>query len=297
MNKKQKLCWGIDAGMGIGFLLTYFMDITGLIFHQWLGILVGAGVAVHLLLHQKWLETTARNFAAKATNRSRWYLILDSLLGLGFLGIIFTGLVISTWANLTLTNYPIWLAVHITVSIETLVLLAVKLATHWQWIIATTRKVFQAGRKTPLPPVPVSAASAIKVVDRRDFLKLAGILGAASAVAFVKAADGLSQVGNENSGTLNSDVLAAEIPESAATQAPPAIATPEAVQPTQLVPDEAVQATSVESTATPMPTATQVVQQQASCVVRCPRGCSYPGRCHKYTDSNSNQKCDLGECL
>ena len=297
MNKKQRLCWGIDAAMGAGFLLTYFMDTTGLILHQWLGVLVGAGVVMHLLLHQKWLKTTARNFASKATNRSRWYLILDSLLGLGFLGIIFTGLVISTWANLYLANYPLWLAVHITVSIETLVLLAVKLATHWQWIVATSRKVFQTGLKTPLSPVPVTAASAIKVVDRRDFLKLAGIVGAATAVALVKAADGLSQVSSADDGTLNSDVLAVEIPESEETQAAPVIEATEAVQPTQQVPDEAVQATSVESTAMPAPTATQVVQQQASCVVRCPRGCSYPGRCHKYTDSNSNKKCDLGECL
>ena len=34
-----------------------------------------------------------------------------------------------------------------------------------------------------------------------------------------------------------------------------------------------------------------------SCVVRCGRRCSYPGHCHRYTDGNSNGRCDLGECL
>ncbi len=34
-----------------------------------------------------------------------------------------------------------------------------------------------------------------------------------------------------------------------------------------------------------------------SCTVRCNRGCSYPGHCGKYTDSNNNGRCDLGECL
>jgi hypothetical protein len=33
------------------------------------------------------------------------------------------------------------------------------------------------------------------------------------------------------------------------------------------------------------------------CTKRCPRGCSYPGHCRRYTDSNNNGYCDLGECL
>jgi hypothetical protein len=35
----------------------------------------------------------------------------------------------------------------------------------------------------------------------------------------------------------------------------------------------------------------------SSCTVRCGRRCSYPGHCHRYTDSNNNGRCDLGECL
>ncbi len=50
----------------------------------------------------------------------------------------------------------------------------------------------------------------------------------------------------------------------------------------------------------PTPPAT-VFQNQSqaatNCVVRCPNGCSYPGRCRRYIDGNNNGKCDLGECL
>jgi len=35
----------------------------------------------------------------------------------------------------------------------------------------------------------------------------------------------------------------------------------------------------------------------ASCTVRCNKGCSYPGRCRRYVDTNNNGRCDLGECL
>lgn len=297
MNKKQKLCWVIDAALGAGFLLTFFLDITGLAVHQWLGIFVGAGVVIHLLLHQKWLQTTARNFTTKATNRSRWYLIGDVLLGVGFLGIIVTGLVISTWANLLLENYLVWLTVHITVSIETLVILAIKLVSHWQWITANTRKIFHPVGKPSAALSLVSASSTQKTYDRREFLKLAGLVGAASALALVKAVNGLSDVSVGNNNTVNSDVLAAEIPDTEDIQAVTPVNTEAAIQSTQDVPVQTIQEATVDSVVAPVPTATQVVQQQASCVVRCPRACSFPGRCHKYTDSNNNQKCDLGECL
>jgi len=57
---------------------------------------------------------------------------------------------------------------------------------------------------------------------------------------------------------------------------------------------------TVEPTVTenPQPTATVIPQQAAAnCQVRCPRGCSFPGHCRRYTDQNSNGYCDLGECL
>jgi hypothetical protein len=33
-----------------------------------------------------------------------------------------------------------------------------------------------------------------------------------------------------------------------------------------------------------------------SCVVQCGRRCSFPGHCRRYTDTNGNNRCDLGEC-
>lgn len=295
MNKKQKHYWILDATLGVGFMLAFQQDITGHALHQWLGILVGAGALVHLLLHKKWLQVTARNFASMATSRSRWYLILDGLLGLGLLGTIITGLVISTWTNLPLNNYQAWLAVHITVSIEALVMLVVKLVLHRQWIVTTARRMFSPARKQEFQPVPVSISQ--KAMLRRDFLKMAGILGAAGAVALTRAVDGLSRIGGENDTALNSDVLAEEVPEpeNELTDLPAEVE--DTIEVTQETQAAATQETVAVSTSTPVPTAAQLVQEQASCVVRCPRGCSFPGRCHKYTDSNNNQKCDLGECL
>ena len=57
-------------------------------------------------------------------------------------------------------------------------------------------------------------------------------------------------------------------------------------------------AETIEPTATPQPTATAIATSEVqACVVRCSRGCSYPGSCRRYTDQNNNGLCDLGECL
>jgi hypothetical protein len=42
--------------------------------------------------------------------------------------------------------------------------------------------------------------------------------------------------------------------------------------------------------------ASTAVTSSASCTVRCNKGCSYPGHCRRYVDTNNNGRCDLGEC-
>ena len=42
---------------------------------------------------------------------------------------------------------------------------------------------------------------------------------------------------------------------------------------------------------------TSTTRTSGACAVRCNKGCSYPGRCRRYVDTNNNGRCDLGECL
>jgi hypothetical protein len=60
----------------------------------------------------------------------------------------------------------------------------------------------------------------------------------------------------------------------------------------------AVTTTSTQNGAANQSTAATSTQAQSSnsCTVRCNKGCSYPGHCRRYTDSNNTGRCDLGEC-
>jgi hypothetical protein len=279
-----KTHWLIDLGLMVGFLAAFYVNLTGIGLHQWLGVAVTILALVHLILHWDWVVAVISRFFMKTCGRSRLYLLLDVLLMVGATVIFETGLVISTWFNLNLTNYPDWLDIHVYSSVITLGLTVLKLGLHWRWVVNIAQKSFSRRRALPviqmLKPVPVPIPMNQKRVDRRQFLVLMGAVGGASVLA---ASNVLSKVKN---------VQSAAVTQSTATAQEVGTVVPTAAQTTK----------AVESAIAPTATATALPQVASitttlSCTVRCPRGCSYPGHCRRYTDSNKNGRCDLGECL
>ena len=61
--------------------------------------------------------------------------------------------------------------------------------------------------------------------------------------------------------------------------------------------DQSIASASQVSGGTQALTATSTTSTSGACTIRCGKRCSYPGHCRKYTDSNNNGRCDLGECL
>jgi hypothetical protein len=262
MNAKQKNNWWIDAVLFAGFITTFFLDLTGVEAHQWIGVIFGALAAYHLFLHFDWVEAVTKRLFVKTSNQSRLYLGLDALLLLGFVLIGVTGLIISTWLNLTLSNFTTWLNIHITISIITLVVLLLKITFHWRWIVHTTRKIW-AG--TVLAPTKKVVVQPDKVrssrMGRREFLQVMGIVGAASILALGNASKSLVE----------------------------AVVTPEATT------TEEVDTQTTSNTITSSNQSSSS-SSDSNCTVRCRKACSYPGHCHRYVDTNNNNRCDLGEC-
>lgn len=272
--KKQFLNYGIDALLLVGFLVAFFLDLTGLDGHQLLGAAVFVFSAYHLILHWDWVKSVSKKLFEKVAPLAKAYYILDAILLVGLFLISETGIVISSWLNLELTNYTLWLDLHILVSVATLVALVLKIGLHWKWIVNTTRRIFS--RQQPrlvlpgapsLQPVPVNTG-------RREFVALMGVVGAASVIA---AASGMQN-------------LSSTAPETATTAA--TAATPQATSSTT-----SSKSGSVLQSAPSTSTQSSTGGTTTACRIRCNKGCSYPGRCRRYTDTNGNKKCDLGECL
>jgi hypothetical protein len=251
----QRHHWLIDASLFAGFLAAFFLDLTGHSFHQWLGIALGVITGYHLLSHWTWVKAVSQRFIGRTSNQARLYFLVDASLLLGLLLILGTGLVISTWLTLTLENYDVWKDIHVYASVITLFLVNIKIGIHWRWILRAARRNFAYPAK-PIPEKKLVQPAPVRVNnDRREFLKLMGVVGFASVIAMSKALDTFTKNGSvETLGLSTSQINLSD-------------------------------AGSVGNSAS------------RGCVQRCNRGCSYPGHCHRYVDTNQNNLCDLGECI
>jgi hypothetical protein len=280
---QHKTHWRIDLMLLALFWASCFPNFTGLELHQWLGVAAAGLAAWHMLAHWKWILAVTRRFFSGTAFQARLFYVLDAGVLLGFCMILLTGMMISTWLDLPLYDFAAWTHVHLMVSVFTLLLAAVKLLLHWRWVAASVRQ-FVFSRAS----MPIDARDPQRPgypVGRRDFLKLTGILGAASAVTIHGMIDKSLRASNSSSIT---DQPGDGNPQPSATAASPLQTSDQNPDPPAPVP------APLEAIPTPDPPAMELTY---SCTVRCPNGCVYPGQCRRYTDSNHNGRCDNGECL
>jgi hypothetical protein len=254
--------WIVDAVMFVGFTVLFYLDLTGVALHQWVGVVIGSLALYHLLVHMNWVEAVTKRLLDHASWKVRLYYLVDAALLLGFTAILVSGLSISTWLSLSLDYIAAWIDFHLVSSIATLALVIVKIAIHWRWIIKSARRMLPtsvswAPGKPAVQPVAVSSGS-----ERRDFLKLMGLVGAAGTLA-------LFNVTRSAAGGDASENLAQNQTGS-----------------TSIISESAISSPGQGNGG-------------STCITRCRKGrsCAYPGSCPQYTDANRNDLCDLGECV
>lgn len=300
----QKTNWIVDAMMFFGFLICITIDVTGLSLHQWLGAIGGVLIVYHTVLHWDWVAGVTRRLFGRTSAQARLYYILDAAILSACYLIVVTGLFMSTWLDLPMRDYSAWKDFHEIVSLVALGMIVLKIGLHWRWIISVARRSFtrRAMAPAPLPQAAPSqagsvqaSASAAPTMSRREFLKLMGIVSAASlaAVAFTFEKQQIVLASNEPG---SADPLP-PAPNQAGSSTPTTVA-PTATEP-GTASSAALMPTTDPVTALQPTAAAQVSASPAipNCVIRCDKHCAYPGDCRKYQDTNNNGYCDLGECI
>lgn len=294
--KKQKSNWLLDVIILLGFLAAFFLNLTGLAVHQWLGVAVFVGITFHLVNHWDWVKCVLSKFFNKTSGRARVYALIDGLLLYGFVLIIETGLVISTWFNLNLTNYEVWLDIHIYSSITTLSLVVLKIGLHWRWIVKTAVKIFKPAPMPGLAPQVLTASPQTSAVSRRDFLVTMGVVGLGSALAISNVLPSLKKV--EASSAVTQNAESTTNMETVQTQPTAAATQTQAASTASTEGQTSVQTETTQPTVFPTATSAPVAQNSLVCYATCPKRkhCSFPGDCGRYSDTDGNGLCDLGEC-
>jgi hypothetical protein len=135
--------------------------------HNWVSLVLLAGILVHVLLHLPWVvSVTKQVFGAgpkKNTSgvvKARQNLALDVVIGIAFVLSTFTGLV--RWAAgsggfqggrnpdfqsvIMGLSRGTWSDLHTWTSLVMIVGVLIHLILHWSWIVRTTRRLLGLGR-------------------------------------------------------------------------------------------------------------------------------------------------------
>jgi hypothetical protein len=152
VKHKPKANWYLDALLFGGLLLVLSLDLTGRTVHQWLGLAVGTLALYHLAVHGSWVAAVTRRFFRRVSRQARLYYAVDAGLAAGFATILATGLVISSWLDLTLDRYAVLSSAHTRAAVLTLALVVVKIGLHWRSIAAVARRgIFRAPGRSAAP--------------------------------------------------------------------------------------------------------------------------------------------------
>lgn len=171
MSKKTNLM--IDLTLFCAFLVADNPFLTGIAVHEWLGLAFAFTILVHLTLHWKWLITVMDHFFQNLFHPSRLNFLVDLLFFIAFIGTLLSGVMISqtimSLIGWTVQRSPTWRTLHNQSANLSLILLAVHLALHWDWVVSTVKRTLitpvsdllnRSGKQIPDPfspeVVPVS---------------------------------------------------------------------------------------------------------------------------------------------
>jgi hypothetical protein len=141
-GSSSSIFWGLSKGV--------WTDI-----HDWAGVAMLLGAALHILLHLKWISCVSKRYFGKLAKQARINFTLNSLLLLAFVLVNISGLV--AWLALGQGGYrggrnpgynatPIgmtrhqWNDLHLWSGMAIVAILLIHVALHWKWIVCTARR-------------------------------------------------------------------------------------------------------------------------------------------------------------
>jgi hypothetical protein len=134
----------IDGGLLVVFLITTAPQFTGISWHEWISLALVVVAIVHIVLHWQWVVAVATHLFNKATWSSRFSFGLNLLLFIAFTLVTYSGIAISEEAmpflGIGMFDNRAWRFLHHTFSNISLMIIAIHVALHWQWIVNLFRK-------------------------------------------------------------------------------------------------------------------------------------------------------------
>lgn len=137
----------LDLALLVAFALDYSFRFTGLTIHEWIGIVFGFGLLVHLTLHWDWVLRTTRRLFGRQPGRERLRWVVDLGLLLVMTLCVASGVLISRSALPAVGLHPVagafWTGLHTSSADVTVALVGLHVALSWRWALSVGRRIFR----------------------------------------------------------------------------------------------------------------------------------------------------------
>jgi hypothetical protein len=129
----------LDAVLLVLFVLLRTPKLTGLPWHEWLGVAFLVPMLVHLLLSWRWILTALRRTFTPVRRRDAVNLLLNASLFITTAGVVVSGLMISQVAlpqlGVATIDDRVWRNTHNNWTDAMLVTVAAHVAMNFRWIV------------------------------------------------------------------------------------------------------------------------------------------------------------------
>lgn len=144
MKKRSRVLTLVNYVLALAALLAFLADVnlrfTGLTVHEWLGLVLGGTLLVHLLLQWDWVARTTRRMVGRLQFRQRLMWLVDLLLFAAMTLVVLSGIRIS---RVALPGFGgrdfFWRWLHVESAHWTIYLVATHVALDWNWIVKVTK--------------------------------------------------------------------------------------------------------------------------------------------------------------
>ncbi|WP_394236382.1 DUF4405 domain-containing protein [Niallia oryzisoli] len=158
----------LDIMMAITFVLFFNKRVLGgLAFHEIAGLVIGGVFFIHVLLNGRWVKNvTLKLFDSKLPFKVKLNYLLNLLLLVTMAFVIISGIFISrvVFPNVNIGNEQWFKVTHMSVSYLALVLVAIHVGLHWNWVVNTFKNIIKRKGKRPVVGLVAKVAVAALLV-------------------------------------------------------------------------------------------------------------------------------------
>ena len=154
---KTKIRLIADIILFVVFVVAFAPQATGIPWHEWISLLAGGILLIHLIINWDWIVQVTKKLFKKLPGETRFNHFWNTLLYLMMIIVMLSGVLVSEavlpFLGFDIEIDPFWTLLHDLSANLFLIMIGIHLAMHWNWIKHTFNRYILKRTKRAQKPI------------------------------------------------------------------------------------------------------------------------------------------------